>query len=182
MKLTTRLLTLGTLVLAVGACSSGDISKTETGGVLLSITDFDGLPISISASASGDLAQIETLTVSNIAKNPNGTTSELMNVEIQSYEVTYSRADTGTRVPPKLVNYIFGIAPVNGTFQLDNGPFMRAEQFNTVPILDLKNLGIDSETGSRQIRLNVGLRFFGRTLSGDRVESTTAFFTLEVTP
>ena len=105
-----------------------------------------------------------------------------MNVEIQSYEVTYTRADTGTRVPPKLVNYIFGIAPVNGTFELDNGPFMRAEQFNTVPILDLKNLGIDSETGSRQIRLNVGLRFFGRTLSGDRVESTTAFFTLEVTP
>lgn len=181
MKLTTRLLTLGILVLAAGACSSGDISKTETGGVLLSITDFDGLPISISASA-GDIAQIESLTVSNVAKNPNGTTSELMNVEIQSYEVTYSRADTGTRVPPKLVNYIFGIAPVNGTFQLDNGPFMRAEQFNTVPILDLKNFGIDSETGSRLIRLNVGLRFFGRTLSGDRVESTTAFFTLEVTP
>ena len=84
MKLTNRLLTLGILVLALGACSSGDISKTETGGVLLSITDFDGLPISISASGSGDIAQIESLTVSNVAKNPNGTTSELMNVEIQA--------------------------------------------------------------------------------------------------
>lgn len=182
MKLTNRLLTLGILVLALGACSSGDISKTDSGGVTLSVTDFDGLPISLSASASGDFAQIGSLTVSNVAVDPTGTTSDLMNVEIQSYEVTFTRADNGTRVPPKLVNYIFGIAPVNGTYQLDNGPFMRAEQFNTQPILDLKNLGIDSETGSRIIRLNVGLRFFGHTLAGKSVQSNTAFFTLEVTP
>ena len=105
-----------------------------------------------------------------------------MNVEIQSYEVTFTRGDTGTRLPPKLINYVFGIAPVNGTYVLLDGPFMRAEQFNTQPILDLKNLGIDSETGSRQVRLNVGLRFFGHTLAGKAVQSNTAFFTLEVTP
>jgi hypothetical protein len=182
MKLTNRLLTLGILVLALGACSSGDLSKTDSGGVTLSITDFDGLPISVSASGSGDLAQIGSLTVSNVAVNTTATTSELMNVEIQSYEVTFTRADNGTRLPPKLVNYIFGIAPVNGTFVLVDGPFMRAEQFNTQPILDMKNLGIDSETGSRIVRLNVGLRFFGHTLAGKSVESNTAYFTLEVTP
>ena len=77
---------------------------------------------------------------------------------------------------------MFGIAPVNGTYVLLDGPFMRAEQFNTQPILDLKNLGIDSGTGSRQVRLNVGLRFFGHTLAGKAVQSNTAFFTLEVTP
>ena len=181
MKLTTRLLTLGILVLALGACSSGDLSKTDSGGVTLSITDFDGLPISVSAS-SGDLAQIGSLTVSNVAVNPSATTSDLMNVEIQSYEVTFTRGDTGTRLPPKLINYVFGIAPVNGTYVLLDGPFMRAEQFNTQPILDLKNLGIDSQTGSRQVRLNVGLRFFGHTLAGKAVQSNTAFFTLEVTP
>jgi len=181
MNRTHRLLTLGSLVLALWGCQSRT-DKTDGGGVLLSITDFDGLPISLSASASGDLAQIGQLTVSNVAKDPSGTTSELMNVEIQSYEVTFTRADTGTRQPPRLINYIFGVAPVNGTYILDNGPFMRAEQFNTQPILDLKNLGIDTETGSRAIRLNVGLRFFGRTLSGKAVESATAFFTLEVTP
>ncbi len=182
MNRTHRLFALGFLVLVLAGCSGGDVSKTDSGGVTLSITDFDGLPISISASASGDLATIGSLTVSNVVTNPNGTTSSLMNVEIQSYEVTFTRADTGTRVPPKLVNYVFGIAPANGTFDLLNGPFMRAEQFNTQPILDLKNRGIDSETGSRQVRLNVGLRFFGHTLGGNSVESNTAFFTLEVTP
>ena len=45
MKLTNRLLTLGILVLALGACSSGDISETETGGVLLSISHVVGSAI-----------------------------------------------------------------------------------------------------------------------------------------
>ncbi len=181
MNRTQRLLTLGSLVLALWGCQSRT-DKADSGGVLLSITDFNGLPISVSASDPGELAQIGQLTVSNVATDPSGTTSTLMNVEIQSYEVTFTRADNGTRQPPRLVNYIFGIAPVNGTFVLDNGPFMRADQFNTQPILDLKNFGIDTETGSRVIRLNVGLRFFGHTLSGKSVESSTAFFTLEVTP
>lgn len=181
MNRTQRLLTFASLVLALAGCS-GDVGKTDSGGVTLSVTDFDGLPISISASASGDLAQIGNVTVSNVTVDPSGTTSDLMNVEIQSYEVTYTRADNGTRVPPKLVNYIFGIAPANGTFEMVDGPFMRAEQFNTQPILDLKNTGIDPETGSRQIRLTVGLRFFGHTLGGKSVESNTAYFTLEVTP
>ena len=182
MNRTQRLLTFGSLVLALGACSSGDLSKTDSGGVTLSVTDFDGLPISLSASGSGDLAQIGSLTVNNVAVDPTGNTSNLMNVEIQSYEVTFTRADNGTRVPPKLVNYVFGIAPVGGNFVLTDGPFMRAEQFNTQPILDLKNFGVESETGSRLIRLNVGLRFFGHTLAGNSVQSNTAFFTLEVTP
>jgi len=181
MNRTHRLLTLGSLVLALGGCS-GDLGRTDSGGVTLSITDFDGLPISVSASASGDLAQIGSLTVTNVTTDPSGTTSDLMNVEIQSYEVTFTRADTGTRRPPSLVNYIFGIAPANGAFTLLDGPFMRAEQFNTQPIQDLKDFGIDTETGSRAIRLTVGLRFFGHTLSGKAVESTTAQFTLEVTP
>ncbi|MEO8274651.1 MAG: hypothetical protein ABI639_00415 [Thermoanaerobaculia bacterium] len=176
-----KLLTLGCLALVFASCQQRT-DKTDSGGVLLSITDFDGLPVSVSANASGDFAQIGSLTVSNIAADPSGTTSDLMNVEIQSYEVTFTRADAGTRVPPRLVNFIFGIAPVNGTFVLLNGPFMRADQFNTQPILDLKNNGVDGETGSRLIRLNVGIRFFGHTLAGKAVESQTAIFTMEVTP
>ncbi len=181
MNFTQRLLTLGTLVLALGGCSS-DLDKTDTGGVRLSITDFDDLPISVSASNPNELVQIGQLTVQNIATDPSGTTSDLMNVEIQSYEVTFTRADTGTRRPPSLVNHIFGIAPVNGSFVLDNGPFMRADQFNSQPILDLKNNGVDSETGSQVIRLTVGLRFFGHTLAGKAVDSAPAYFTLDVTP
>lgn len=181
MNRTQKLLTLGSLVLTMWGCQSRT-DKTDGGGVLLSISDFDGLPVSVSASDADELVQVGQITVSNIAKDPNGSTSDLMNVEISSYQVTFDRADTGTRKPPALINYIFGVAGVNGTYQLDNGPIMRSEQFNTQPILDLFNNGVDSETGSRVIMLRVGIRFFGRTLSGKAVESNTAQFTLEVTP
>lgn len=181
MNRTQRLLTLGSLMLALLGCS-GDVGKTESGGVTLSITDFNGLPVAISASDTTELATIGSLTVSNITIDPSGTSSDLMNVEIQSYQVTFTRADTGTRLPPTLVNYVFGVAPANGTFVLLNGPFMRADQFNAQPLLDLQNLGHDSETGSRSVLLRVGLRFFGHTLGGKAVESNTAQFTLEVTP
>ncbi len=181
MNRTLKFFALACLALASWGCESRT-DKTDGGGVLLSISDFDGLPISVSASGSGDLAQIGQVTLQNIAKDPNGVTSSLMNVEIESYEVTYTRADRGTRIPPKLVNYIFGVAPVNGTYTLDNGPFMRADQFRTVPIKDLVDFGIDTETGSDVIRLTVGIRFFGRTLSGDPVDSAPAYFTLDVVP
>lgn len=176
-----KYLALSCLALALVGCESRT-DRTDGGGVLLSVTDFDGLPINVSASTLSELAQIESITITNVAKNPTGNTSALMNVEIQSYEVTFERLDGGTRTPPKLIEYVFGVVPVDGTMVLDNGPFMRAEQFNTQPILGLANTGLDSETGSRSIRLRVGLRFFGHTLSGDAVDSAPAFFTIDVVP
>lgn len=176
-----KTLALSVLALALAGCEART-DQTDGGGVLLSITDFNELPINVSVNASNELAQIGQITVQNVAKDPSGTTSTLMNVEIQSYEVTYERLDSGTRVPPKLVEYVFGIAPVNGTFTLDNGPFMRAEQFTRDPLFTLGETGIDSETGSRSIRLRVGIRFFGHTLSGKAVDSATGYFTLDVVP
>ena len=186
MKLTTRLLTLGTLVLALGACSSGDLSKTDSGGVKLSITDFDQLPIYVSAAGDCCTVAVPSMTLANVALDPTGTTSELMNIEIQSYEVVYTREDSGSRVPPKLVQAIFGVVPVNGTDTLTNEgprPFtVQQDQFNNQPFLDLKNYGRDLETGTTVVRMRLTLRFFGRTLAGKEVDSTPASFSIEVTP
>lgn len=181
MNRTLKFFALASLALVAWGCQSRT-DETDGGGVLLSISDFDGLPIVVSASGSGELVQIGQITVTNVAKDPNGSTSDLMNVEIDSYEVTFTRADRGTRTPPRLVNYIFGVAPVNGTYVLENGPCMRADQFRNVPIKDLVDFGIDTETGSDVIRLTVGIRFFGRTLSGKAVDSAPAYFTLDVVP
>ena len=182
MKLTTRLLTLGTLVLALGACSSGDLSKTDSGGVKLSITDFDQLPIYVSAAGDCCTVAVPSMTLANVALDPTGTTSELMNIEIQSYEVVYTREDSGSRVPPKLVQSIFGVVPVNGTDTLNNYPVIKQDQFNNQPFLDLKNYGRDLETGTTVVRMRLTLRFFGRTLAGKEVDSTPASFSIEVTP
>ena len=111
------------IILAVGivGCDSRT-DRTDGGGVLLSVSDFDGLPVLVgvnSTIATSCLVQIDSLTIQSIAKNPTGNTSDLMNVEIQSYEVKYSRADRGTRVPTPYVRGIFGVVPV------DAGPVLQ---------------------------------------------------------
>ncbi len=180
MKLTTRLLTLGSLVLLLGACSSSDIDSVDSGGVILSITDFDGLPVVISASGTPNPTVIESLTITSVATNQEAGSSNLMNVEMQGIQVSYSRGDRGTRVPPAFIESIFGVAPVNGTLVRTNFPILKSDQFNSVPLSDLVDFGVDRETNSEVIILNVTLRAFGRTLSGRNVQSNPATFTLEV--
>jgi hypothetical protein len=126
--------------------------------------------------------QIGSITVENIAKNSNLPTSSLMNVEIHSYEVRYRREDSGTRVPPVLVQSIFGVAPVNGSYTLLDGPFMRPSQFDHQPLSDLRDFGRDLETGSRVVQMQVSIQFFGKTLSGDEVASAPGYFSIDVVP
>lgn len=175
-----KTLALSCFALALVGCESAT-DKVDAGGVMLSVTDFDGLPIVVSATGNCCQVSIETMTIESIAKNPGAPTSPLMNVELQSYEVIFTREDTGTRVPPKLVQSIFGTVPVGGTSQLDNYPIMREDQFNNQPFRDLQDFGRDTETGSSVVRMRVSIRFFGRTLSGDTVDSQPASFSIEVT-
>ena len=174
------------LIFALSACDSRT-EKTDGGGVLLSISDFDELPFLVfvnSAVVGNGTVQLGSVTVSNVPKNPSGATSSLMNVEMESYEVTFTRADSGTRIPVAFVRGIFGQAPVNGTFVLEDAPIMGSDQLLHPPLSDLlfENGAVDSETGLPRITLNLRLRFFGRTLSGDEVQSQAAPFTVEFNP
>jgi hypothetical protein len=189
MKRNTRLLLSGMaavlLVAGLTACSSST-DRVDSGGVTLSITDFDGLPITVSVNTAVSIGfvQVGTIDVENIALDPTGTTSDLMDVEIKSYEVVYSRADSGTRIPTPYVRGLFGTAPVNGTFSVDNLPVMGRDQLLNEPLSDLlfENGGFDTETGATTINLNLKIRFFGRTLAGKAVETAPAVFTVEFTP
>ena len=185
MRKVANLLLIVCLVVVFTACESRT-DRTDSGGVLLSISDFDGLPIAVSVNAAlaAGFVQIEEVIVENVAANPAGTTSDLMNVEMVSYEVIYTRADRGSRVPTKFVRGIFGVVPVGGNITYENLPVMGPDQLSTIPLSDLlfEQGGVDSETGESKITLNFGLRFFGRTLSGNAVETAPAYFTVEFTP
>ena len=186
MRRVANILLIICLVAVLAACESRT-DRTDGGGVLLSISDFDGLPIAVSVNATlaaGGFVQVEEIIIENIVKDPVGLSSELMNVEIVSYEVLYSRGDGGTRVPTRYTRGLFGVVPVGGTFTVENLPVMSSDQLNTEPLSDLKfvNGGVDKETGRTKIILNLSLRFFGRTLSGNAVETVPALFTIEFTP
>ena len=127
---------------------------------------------------------IGSVTITSIPRDIDGDTSNLMNVEMQSYEVTFTRGDGGTRVPPPLVRNIFGVTPVGGTQVYENLPVMLSDQINEVPLEDLflENGGFDKETDRTNIILNISLRFFGRSIAGEAVDTTPVRFTVEFVP
>lgn len=179
MKRTVSVLFLAVLVLSFGSCRSR--TDRSEGSVILSVTDFDGLPLLVSVSGGGP-TQIGEVTLQSFAKDPSGTISDLQSIELRSYEVRFSRRDTGTRLPPPLVKSIFSLVPPNGTVTITNLPFLSIDQLFNPPISDLATRGSDQETGSQVIVLNVTMRFFGRTLAGDNIASDPASFTVEVVP
>ena len=168
-----RLALAGILVLGLVGCESRT-DRTDGGGVLLTFGQIDWPAIySVAASVLGGGAAIDTVTLVSVAKDPNGVTSALMDIELQSFEVSFQRADTGTRLPAPLVRTFPGVIPVNGTLTISGMFFMLASQLENPPLSDLlaDNGGFDKETGADSILLDVSIVFFGRTLSGDEVQS-----------
>lgn len=179
---------VGLALVALGCPTSGNLSKTDRGGVYLSVTDFDGLPVQVSVSgalAVGGTLSVEQLVVTSIAVNAVQPTSPLMNVEVERYEVGFSRADLGTLIPQPLVRGIFGSVPVNGNLTYEGLPILTKEEFTQKPLRDLlpQYGGIDPETGSEAILLNLELKFFGQTLNGTKVETRVpARFNIQFVP
>ena len=182
-----RLSALGVSVLALGILGCGGERTQSTGApVILSLTDFDGLPfqVSVNTAAQVGAVTVDSLTLENVPKDPRGTTSNLMSIELDAVEITYTRVDSGTRVPPSRVRSIFSLVPVGGTAILENLEILGLEQLLNPPLSDLlfQNGGFDQETGSPLIVIDVNIRFFGRTLAGDEVASGFDSFRVEFVP
>ena len=178
------LFVLAGLLLCAG-CDSR-LERTDGGGVLLSVTDFDGLPtvVSVNQARLDGIVTIDSITISSIVRDIDGDTSDLMNVEMSSYEVVFSRFDGRTMVPPPLVQRIFGTAPAGGTEQYENLPILLSDQLENPPLSDffIENGGFDKETGSTSLRLNLTMRFFGRSIAGEAVDTAPVSFTVEFVP
>jgi hypothetical protein len=172
-------------VLLLAGCDS-HLEKTDGGGVVLSVSDFNGLPtvVSVSAARADGIVTVESITIQSIPRDIDGETSDLMNIEMQSYEVTFTRGDGGTRVPPPMVRHIFGVTPVGGTQVYENLPLLLSDQITTVPLSDLflENGGFDKETDRTSIILNLSVRFFGRSIGGEAVDTAPVRFTIEFVP
>ena len=168
--------------LAVASCRSR--TDRSEGTVLLSVSDFDGLPFAISLNAQAPPYTIEQIVLQSTVKEPgtDPVSPGLQDIELRSYEIRYRRRDAGTRVPPSTVQGIFGLVPVNRNFIILDLPFMFSDQVLSQPLKDLRDFGIDRETGTAVVVLDVQIVFFGRTLSGDDIASEPATFTIEVHP
>jgi hypothetical protein len=168
--------------LAAGSCRSR--TDRSAGSVVLTFGNITGIPIVVSTStaiAAGGVV-IGSFTLQSVVKDPTGITSPLENIETTSYQVIYRRKDTGTRVPPTLVEPFTVEVPVNGTGNIINLSLYRLDQLLSPPLSDLAKFGQDQETGTQVITIDAQITFFGRTLSGDSIASGPADFTIEFTP
>ncbi len=180
MKALLRLLLLAALLIAFGCEERTE--ETDTGGVLLEV-EFTNTILRAGVEDS-ETVTIPTISINSIVANPSGSTSSLMDVQLRSLQVTFTRADSGTRVPPPYFFNLIGTVPVGGTLTLSNFPIMSTEQTRTEPLSDLLvlNGGFDRETGNTFIRLNVTFRVFGTTLTGTSVASVPRTQTIEFVP
>lgn len=181
------LLALLLLPLAVLGCSSDDVGGVDSGGVSLVISDFDELPVLVSVNQlvnAGGILQVGELTLESIIQNPNAGTTDLQTIELDAFEVQYRRVDAGTRVPEPLVQSLIGTVPPGGTTTIENQPILFSQQLRNPPLSDLLflNGGLDRETGSDVILLDIQLRFFGETLGGREVATNPQSFTVEFVP
>ena len=121
--------------------------------------------------------QLSQMVVTSHAKSTNITDPNgFQTVELQTYTVTYSRLDGGTKVPAPETFAVGGTIPLNGTLTLNNYPVLTAAASQQAPFDQLFpfNGGIDQETGNAQIHLGITVKFFGETAAGTRVASDPA--------
>jgi hypothetical protein len=173
------------LAVAVAAGSCRSRTDRSSGTVLLTFGTITGIPtiVSVGSTLHGSGAvSIGNFILQSINKDPTGTTSALQDIEVNQYQVVYKRRDTGTRVPPTLLASLAISVPINGQGTILNLPIFRLDQLENVPLSDLATFGADQETGTAVIVIDAQITFFGATLSGDKVASAPADFTIEFTP
>jgi len=186
MKMVRQILSLALLV-AVLLAGAGCRSRTDrtAGPVVLTFGNITGIPavVSVTSADATGFVSIGTFTLLSVVKDPNASSNPAIeDVEISSYQVIYKRRDTGTRVPPTLVASLALEVPVNSTGVINGLPIVRSDQLLSPPLSDLAKFGQDTETGTQVIVVDAQITFFGQTLSGDKIQSATATFTLEFTP
>lgn len=182
MKDIVRLSLLAIALLVLGCKERTD--QVDSGGILLEV-EFaaDGIPVRVSVNNAvlTGMVQVPTTNILSIVANPTGDTSSLMDVDLESVEVTYERVDSGTRVPQPYVLNLLGRIEVGSTLTYNNLPVLSRDQLENPPLSDLlyENGGFDKETGDTMIRMNLYVRVFGRTLTGRAVASEPRPHTIE---
>ena len=173
------------LALVLAGCDERT-EESDTGGVLLEVDFGTLLPFRASVNSainSGSVVTAQSLTINSVISNPTGGVSSLMDVELDSLEVTFQRADGGTRLPPPYVVKLLATVPAGGGFTIAGQELMSFDQLNNPPLSDLltENGGFDKETGLTYIRMNLFIKVFGKTLGNRRVESVARPHTMEFT-
>ncbi|MEO8348059.1 MAG: hypothetical protein ABI610_04030 [Acidobacteriota bacterium] len=162
------------LVLAAMPACTNDEGETEAPVFITVSLELQPGFVNIGAPAP---VQVQEIELQSRLKNANQSDPQgFADTQINSYTVRFRRTDGGTRVPATKTYGAGILVPAGGTATLANFPIMDAGDLQQSPFDQLLpfNGGVDRETGRQQINLTFDITFFGRTVSGHRVQSETA--------
>ena len=168
---------IGVVVAGALVLASGCTNKEGQSEAPVSITvSMDLQPGFINVGVPAPV-QIQTITLNSHLKNPDATDPQgFADTQINSYTVTFRRTDGGTLVPPMQTFGAGILVPSGGSSTLTNFPVLYAVALQQSPFDQLLpfNGGIDQQTGRNEIDTAFDIVFYGNTVSGQRVQSTTA--------
>ncbi|HEY7575846.1 MAG TPA: hypothetical protein VIB08_11815 [Thermoanaerobaculia bacterium] len=163
----------GILGLAAAGCTNVEGENEAPVTITVSLEEQPGF-INVGSAAPIQISEIQLQ--SNL-KNPNATDPQgFATTQVNSYQVRYRRTDGGTRVPPMKTFGCGIVIEAGGNATLNNFPILAGSDLQEAPFDQLFpfNGGIDRETGRAEIQMAFDITFFGRTVSGHRVQSQTA--------
>jgi hypothetical protein len=169
--------------LIMGCSATGEVDNS-VGNVILSIeevllvSDPWGDVLTSGGTILDDTASFSFAAVlkSPIANDPSITRPDLQNIALERYEVTFTRTDGGTAVPPGFQRGVSGLVRLSeaGGEEIDLTTLNSLVVLPSTtkaqpPISFLISPGSEPSTNFTNIQLNARIQFFGKTLAGEPV-------------
>jgi hypothetical protein len=167
-------------VAALPGCSTNTQGDSASPVFLVGAFSGDFVPNSFCVNTGLPLT-VKTTTVTSRLKNPNVTSLQFLDVQVDKYTVVWRRIDGGTKTSPTQ-DFTQGLlVPPNGSASCTDCLYMTSDNLQRPPLDQLLpfNGGIDRETGRAEIRESANVTWYGHTLSGQPVTSTVAVFDVE---
>jgi len=155
-------------VVWLGGCGSNDSRDSEA--PIFLTAEITAGPADIDVSVPSDIT-IPNMSITSQAKSPTGELSAQQDVVLNEWVVTPVRSDGGTVASPVWRNYYQVYVGAGGTANLQNFRIFPSDYFRQNPLSSLfpENGGYDRETGKRNIRQQLRIEIFGKTVAGENV-------------
>lgn len=169
--------------LAIGCTADGDIDNADNNVILnieqlLLTSDPFGDVLTSGGTILDDTVQVDFSAVlkAPITTDPSVVQPDLQSIALERYEVTFTRTDGGTVVPPGFTRGISGLVRLTEPqaeevvlLSLPNIVIVPSTTKAQPPISFLISPGSEPSTNFTNIQVNARIQFFGRTLAGNPV-------------
>ena len=163
---------IGLGALALAGCYGGNDSADTVAPVMIT-TDVTVGPTFSIMSANLDVT-VPTLTFNSKAKSPTAKLSVQDDVTLTEWVTTCSRTDGATVASPQSRKFRTVYISAGGSATLADTSIFPHELFQQVPLVQLLpgNDGFDKETGKTNIRQQLHVEVFGKTVAGRDVSTS----------